>query len=125
LFQNPREWIELELYMPRFNLDFESRLNKSLSQMGMGIAMKFPGANFIPMGSDLFFIDTVLHKTRLEVDEEGTTAAAATLVGVALGSAKIRREPKRKVLVFDRPFAVLLRDAENGALLFAGVVYEP
>jgi serpin B len=124
LFQNPSEWIEVELYTPRFRLDFESRLNESLREMGMGIAMKFPGANFTPMGSDLFFIDTVLHKTRLEVDEEGTTAAA-TRLGVTLGRAMIRREPKRKVLVFDRPFAVLLRDAEDGALLFAGIVYEP
>lgn len=125
LFQNPSKWIELELSMPRFNMDFESRLNECLAQMGMGIAMKYPGANFGPMGSELFYVDTVVHKTKLEVDEEGTTAAAVTSMAIPTARAMIRREPRRKILVFDRPFAVLLRDAENGAMLFAGVVYEP
>lgn len=125
LFRDPEEWVELELLMPRFNVDFEARLNQPLTQMGMGIAMKFPGADFVPMGSELFFIDTVVHKTRLEMDEEGTTAAAATTGDLVLGSSMVQRQLRKKTLVFDRPFAVLLRDTANGALLFAGVVYEP
>ncbi len=60
----------------------------------------------------------------LEVDEEGTVAAAATAVLMDTASAA-RPIPKKKTLVFDRPFAVLLRDARSGADLFAGVVYDP
>jgi serpin B len=66
----------------------------------------------------------VLHKTRLEVDEEGTVAAAATSVMMA---ATAIRPPERKkyTLVFDRPFALLLCDEQTGAILFAGVIYDP
>jgi len=93
--------------------------------MGMGIALRYPGADFAPMGSDLFYIANVVHKTRLEVDEEGTVAAAATSMQTLCASAMVRREPETKTLVFDRPFAVLLRDDRSGVVLFAGVVYEP
>jgi serine protease inhibitor len=125
LFRNPNEEIILDLAVPRFKMDFESGLNQSLERMGMGIAFEYPGADFVPMGSDLFYIGNVVHKTRLEVDEEGTVAAAATHIHMRPGAARVRREPKVKTLVFDRPFAVLLRDYRSGVVLFAGVVYEP
>jgi serine protease inhibitor len=114
----------LDLTMPRFTLDFTSRLKSSLTQMGMGRAFQHTGADFTPLGSPLFFIGEVIHKTRLEVDEEGTVAAAATSLEVAV-SAALRRIPEKRTLVFDRPFAVLLRDRISRANLFAGVVYEP
>lgn len=125
LFRNPNEEIVLDLASPRFKMDFESRLNQSLERMGMGIAFQYPGADFVPMGSELFYIGNVLHKTRLEVDEEGTVAAAATSIEMECASELVQREPKVKTLVFDRPFALLLRDYKSGVVLFAGVVYEP
>jgi serine protease inhibitor len=125
LFRNPNEEIVLDLALPRFKMDFESSLNQSLERMGMGIALHYPGADFVPMGSELFYIADVLHKTRLEVDEEGTVAAAATAVQMECASAMVRREPVVKTLVFDRPFAVLLRDYRSSVVLFAGVMYEP
>ena len=78
-----------------------------------------PGADFARMGSSGFFIGEVFHKTRLEVDEEGTTAAAAT------GGNMASSVPVVKTLVFNRPFALLLCDTQTNAILFAGVVYEP
>lgn len=125
LFRNANREIVLNLALPRFKMDFESRLNQSLERMGMEIALQYPGADFVPMGSDLFYIANVVHKTRVEVDEEGTVAAAVTSEMVLCSSARVRREPETKTLVFDRPFAVLLRDSGSGAVLFAGVVYEP
>jgi serpin B len=86
----------------------------------MGIAFQYPGADFSALGSPLFFLGEVIHKARLEVDEEGTVAAAATTVYYTLDKAL-----PQKTLVFDRPFAVLLRDTRTGAILFVGVVYEP
>jgi serine protease inhibitor len=118
------EYFVLDLTMPRFTLDFTCRLKSSLTQMGMGIAFEYPGADFAPLGSPLFFIGEVIHKTRLEVDEEGTVAAAATSMVMTL-SAALPRIPEKRTLVFDRPFALLLRDRISGADLFAGVVYEP
>ena len=75
------------------------------------------------MGSRRFFISDVIHKTRLEVDEKGTVAAAATAVTVT-ASAMMRPRPA-KTLVFDRPFVVLIGDSQTGALLFAGAIEEP
>lgn len=119
-----QEPVELDLSMPRFTIDCTSQLKEPLTRMGMGIAFQYPGADFTPLGSPLFFIGEVIHKTRLEVDEEGTVAAAATAVLMDTASAYWRIS-KKKPLVFDRPFAVLLRDARSRADLFAGVVYDP
>jgi len=115
--------VELDLSMPRFAIDFNSDLKGSLQRLGMGIAFQYPGADFSPIGSSFFFIGDVLHKTVLEVDEEGTVAAAA--LGVVLGSAMPLRPRTVKTLVFDRPFAIVLSDTITGATLFAGVIYEP
>jgi serine protease inhibitor len=115
-----KEPCELDLSIPRFTIDFSSHLKKSLTRMGMGIAFQYPGADFSALGSPMFFLGEVIHKARLEVDEEGTVAAAATTVCYVLDKAL-----PQKTLVFDRPFAVLLRDTKTGAILFAGVVYEP
>jgi serpin B len=117
------EPFDLELRLPRFTLDFSASLKQPLGQMGMGIAFQDRGAEFAPLGSPLFYIGDVLHKTRLEVDEEGTVAAAAT--AVVMETSALARRVEKKTLVFDRPFALLLCDTSTGAILFAGVVYEP
>lgn len=116
--QAPAGHVELDLRMPRFTLDYKEELRDTLSGMGMDAAFQ-SGADFSPMGSPGFFIGGVVHKTRLEVDEEGTTAAAATGVNM------LASVPRVKTLVFDRPFALLLCDTQTNAVLFAGVVYEP
>jgi serpin B len=113
---------ELDLRIPRFTLDFSHSLKKSLEHMGMAIAFQAAGADFAPLGSPRFFIGDVQHKTRLEIDEEGTVAAAVT--GVMVGSAMARPLTK-KTLVFDRPFALLLADGTTETILFAGVIYDP
>jgi len=115
---------ELDLRLPRFTLDFgPASLKPTLTRMGMGAAFEARG-EFRPMGPSQFFVSDVVHRTRLEVDEQGTVAAAAT--GITLSPAAI--PPKKvllKTLVFNRPFALLLCDLQTGTILFAGVVYEP
>ena len=120
--RSPARSNELDLKLPRFNLDFSAGLKGPLNQLGMGLAFQ-PRGDFAPLGSPKFYVGDVLHKTRLEVDEEGTVAAAAT--GVAMLASAVHAQPEKKVLVFDRPFALLLCDVQTGAILFAGVVYEP
>jgi serine protease inhibitor len=115
---------DLDLKLPRFSLDFEASLVDDLKKMGMEIAFHYPGADFSPMGSKEFYISDVIHKTRLEVDEKGTVAAAATAV-VARAGAVMRQQREKKILVFDRPFAVLIGDSQTGAVLFAGVIEDP
>jgi serpin B len=119
---SPASPAELNLSLPRFKFDFSYKLKDPLEQMGMGEAFR-PGAHFAPMGSPRFFIGEVLHKTHVEVDEEGTVAAAAT--AITMRATAIMRQPNIKTLVFDRPFAVVLCDTATGTILFAGVVYDP
>lgn len=123
LTAGPSEF-DLDLKLPRFSLDFSASLVADLKKMGMDVAFHYPGADFVPMGSRDFFISDVIHKTRLEVDEKGTVAAAATAVIMRAGSAMPKARPK-KVLVFDRPFVVLIGDSQTGAVLFAGVIEDP
>lgn len=117
------EPVDLDLKLPKFILDFGATLKTPLERMGMALAFQ-PGADFTPLGSPKFYIGQVLHKTRLEVDEEGTVAAAATAVTMLATSAMPQKREK-KTLVFDRPFALLLCDTQTGAILFAGVIYDP
>jgi serine protease inhibitor len=113
---------DLDLSLPRFTLDYSANLNAQLKAMGMAAAFDPGKAEFGPMGSPQFFISDVLHKTRVEVDEEGTVAAASTSITLQAAAAVPR---EKKTLVFDRPFAVFLCDTATGAVLFSGVVYDP
>src|SRR5277367_22202 len=118
-----RKKVDLELCVPRFTIDFDCGLREPLTRMGMGIAFQNPGADFSVLNSQGFFLGEVIHKTYLEVDEEGTVASAAT--GVFASLSTYDPEPiERKTLIFNRPFAVLLRDT-TGTILFAGVIYDP
>jgi serpin B len=117
--------IDLELKLPRFTIDYSASLSKHLETMGMGIAFRFPGADFSAMGSKKFYLSEVIHKTRLEVDETGTVAAAATGVAASGGSAPRRQAPPIREVIFNRPFVVLIGDSSTNALLFAGVIENP
>jgi serpin B len=97
------------LVMPKFKLDYEKDLTKTLAAMGMPI----PGAGLPEICADCF-ISTVVQKTHLEVDEKGTTASAAT--GVAVATAL------RLPTVVDHPFALALIDNATDAPLFLGVI---
>ncbi len=123
LTSGPSEF-DLDLKLPRFSLDFSASLVEDLKKMGMDVAFHYPQADFVPMGSKQFYISDVIHKTRLEVDEKGTVAAAATAVTMMAGSAMPQRRPV-KTLVFDRPFAVLIGESQTGAVLFAGAIEDP
>jgi serpin B len=112
---------ELELRLPRFSLDYGSSLKTALTQMGMAVAFEY-GADFSPLGSGEFFVGDVIHKTRLELDEEGTVAAAVTAILAPMG---MPRPLPQKSMVVDRPFGLLLCDRQTEAVIFAGVVYEP
>ncbi|HKQ92475.1 MAG TPA: serpin family protein [Blastocatellia bacterium] len=113
-----------DVKLPRFKLDYEETLNDSLKAVGMGVAFNPREADFsgIRPERDLY-ISEVKHKAVVEVNEEGTEAAAATSVGVSITSARQPRE--RFSFVADRPFLMAIRDSKTGAILFMGAVMEP
>ena len=112
---------EVEMQLPRFKLEYDVELRDALSAMGMGVAFSPGAADFSKMGPPPLWIDRVIHKSFVEVNEEGTEAAAAT--AVIMLDAAVEEDPFR--FVVDRPFFFAIRDDDTGAVLFMGVVTEP
>ena len=113
---NPQE---IHLTMPRFTYESWFSLKETLAAMGMPSA--FTAADLSGMdGTYSLFIDDVLHKAFISVDEAGTEAAAATAVVVA----RAAPAPPKDVAV-DRPFVFMIRDIETDAILFVGHVLNP
>ncbi|MEH2307721.1 serpin family protein [Nostoc sp.] len=107
--------------LPRFKTDYEVTLNDALKSLGMEEAFSSK-ANFSGMGKN-FAISQVKHKTFVEVNEEGTEAAAATSVGIVATS--LREEPEPFRMIVDRPFFCVIRDNQTGNVLFMGSIIEP
>ncbi len=112
----------IDLKMPKFNHEGESvSLKKALSDLGMPIAFT-DAADFSGIdGSMVLFIGDVLHKAFISVDEEGTTAAAATAVSL-VGSGM---PPETIEMHINRPFIFFIRDKTNGTILFFGRILRP
>ena len=115
---------KVEVFLPKFKLTSEFSLKGTLAALGMSDA--FSGrADFSGMDGrkELFFSD-VIHKAFVEVNEEGTEAAAATAI-VMLGSAAPSNPRPIPVFRADHPFLFLIRDHRNGSILFLGRVTDP
>ncbi|MFC2138062.1 serpin family protein, partial [Bacteroidota bacterium] len=112
----------INLLMPKFKIEYEQKLNDVLISMGMpkafSMSAEFP--NLFENIEEGLFIDRVNHKTFIEVDEEGTEAAAATVVVVAEFSAITEN-----IIRLDKPFIYLIREKTTGVILFAGKLMEP
>jgi serine protease inhibitor len=107
----------IDIYLPRFKLTWEKKLSPDLIDLGMGIAFTEGMSDFTrmsPKGRDLV-ISEVIQKTFVEVNEEGTEAAAATSVGIMPTSLP----PSIRV---DRPFIFAIRERFSGTILFIGKV---
>ncbi len=110
---------EGSVVLPRFKVECALRLNDALSALGMGVAFG-DQANFSAMfARDHAHISVVQHKAFVEVNEEGTEAAAATAVVMAK---TLSLAPAPFHFVADRPFCFAIEDGETGVILFLGVV---
>ncbi|MHB0924182.1 MAG: serpin family protein [Bellilinea sp.] len=113
----------LDLSMPKFKIESSFGLAATLAAMGMPDAFDVNKADFTGMtGKPDLHITDVVHKAFVNVDEEGTEAAAAT--GVIMGLKSMPTGEPIRVEV-DHPFLFLIRDAETGAVLFMGRVVQP
>jgi len=109
---------EVNLYLPRFQFAFDQNLNNVLISMGLGVAFT-DGADFGDMAPGLpLAISKVLHKSFIEVNEEGTEAAAVTSVEIELTSTG-------SYFMADRPFLFAIAERSTGAILFIGKVMNP
>jgi serine protease inhibitor len=113
---------EVIVALPKFRMTSEFSLAEVLKSMGMTDAFDVKEADLSGMtGKKDLFITAVLHKAFVEVNEEGTEAAAATGVVVALKSAP----PSQPVFRADHPFLFLIRDLRSNSILFLGRVMDP
>ena len=110
--------------MPRFKIEYNTKLNDALCDMGMPGAFQ-PSANFSKLVSPPYhaWISKVLQKTYMDVNEEGTEAAAVTAVVMAT-RAMARPESPIEFRV-DRPFAIALVNDQSDEILFLGAIVKP
>ena len=110
----------VQLFLPKFKLEYEKKLKRTLSDMGMEIAFT-DSADFSKMvyGGGVL-IDEVIHKAFVEVNEQGTEAAAVTVV--IIKETSVGSTPMVNV---NRPFVFVIRDNRTNSILFMGKVMNP
>jgi len=103
--------------IPRFKIEYEIELQNTLKALGMAGIFDISKADFSPMTDDNVAVDSVKHKTFVEVNEEGTEAAAVSSINLPRG------------LIFqmnvNRPFFCAIRDHTTGTILFMGTIVDP
>nr|MBN2277415.1 serpin family protein [candidate division Zixibacteria bacterium] len=113
---------EVNLWMPRFQVETEYSLEKPLSDLGMGIAFLPYTADFSGItGNRDIYISRVKHKGFIEVNEEGTEAAAVT--SIEFGNTS--DGPQMTIIRLNRPFVYIIHEVNSGAILFMGKLMEP
>ena len=120
LKSNP-EYDAVDCKMPKLNFETSAVLNDMLSNLGLDNIFS-SNADFSGIADQNVNVDTILQKTKLELDENGTKAAAVTAVIMECMSAAEEDEPIIKTVELTRPFAFLIYDSSNDEILFMGKV---
>jgi serpin B len=128
--ENLQAWInglrstEVEVFLPKFKTTSQFQLADTLKSLGMTRAFE-PSADFSRMSIEKdLFLSAVIHKAFVDVNEEGTEAAAATAMMATVGAAPGPR-PEPPVFRADHPFVFLIRDERTEAVLFLGRIVDP
>lgn len=121
IFSSAKKNEEVDVKMPKFKAEYSTQLIDTLKKMGIEDAFDRKSADFSSLidKKDGAYIGTVMHKTFIEVDQEGTRAAAATLVGISKMSM-----PAINPVCLNRPFVYMIVDTETNLPLFIGVQTE-
>jgi serpin B len=117
---------EVEVSLPKFKAESEFELGSTLSEMGMPLVFDKSKANFRGMrklkSDENIYISKVIHKAFVDVNEEGTEAAAATAVVIAM-TESMAAAPK--IFKANHPFIFFIRHLKSGAILFMGRYSQP
>jgi serpin B len=115
---------EAQVFIPKFKFDTKYSMAKDLAEMGMPTAFNSDKADFSGMdGSKDLYISNVIHQAYVDVNEEGTEAAAATAVVMTRTMAAPPSRPE--LFLADHPFIFIIQDNTNGEILFLGRVNNP
>jgi serpin B len=108
------------IYLPKFEIEYDLLMNDVLTTLGMGIAFDPWRADFTGMREEgELWINRVIHKSYVKVDEEGTEAAAATVVEM------VETEVGSFIMRVERPFIFAIREKHSGIILFVGKIANP
>jgi serpin B len=122
-WENSMEEKQVDVFLPSFKFETKYNMAKTLKEMGMPTAFS-QAADFSGMtGKKDLFISEVIHQAYVDVNEEGTEAAAAT--AVIMSNTAIMEPPKIPVFNADHPFIFLIQDKASGNILFMGRVSDP
>jgi len=111
---------KVNLYLPRFKYGYKKTLKEVLSLMGMRIAFT-DEADFSNISDLSLLINEVTHQAFIETNEEGTEAAAATVVDIGVTSAG----PDPLLIDINRPFIYIIRETTTNSIIFMGKVADP
>jgi serpin B len=114
------------VFLPRFKTTTQFEMNPLLQSLGITSAFNPQMADFSGMtGGRDFYVSAVLHKAYVDVNEEGTEAAAATGIIMRATAVRMPRPEEPPVFRADHPFVFAIRDNRNGAVLFIGRLADP
>ena len=113
---------EVQLALPKFRSELQINLRQELTSMGMGTAFSRHADLSGMTGEENLYVDEVIHKAFIEVNEMGTEAAAATAAIIGLKSS-LRDDPVR--FNADHPFVFFLLDRQTGCIIFTGRLVKP
>jgi serpin B len=110
--------------LPKFTMTQKFTLKETLEKLGMKLAFEPGAADFSGMtGKKDLWISDAIHKAFVDVNEEGTEAAAAT--GLVFRATAMAHEPPPVTFRADHPFVFMIRDNKSGGILFMGRVTDP
>ena len=117
---------EVNVLLPKFKLEATFQLKEVLQRMGMPDAFDEDRANFEGISGDTeLHISAVIHKAFVDINEEGSEAAAATAVGMTYGCAQPREREKPILFRADHPFLFMIRHRSTKSVLFMGRMMDP
>lgn len=127
-FLQSKSMYDVETLIPSFEFDYDINLNNTLKNMGMELPFK-ESADFLKMIDPatvnpnlVVYIGNVIQKTHIELDENGTKAAATTIIEITCGTTSVEPERRTKRVILDRPFVFAIMDMETGTPVFCGAV---
>lgn len=109
--------------MPRFKYEFKTELEKVLTKMGMVKAFQPVIADFSKISAEDLYISAALHKSYIDVNENGTEAAAVT--SITFSNTSAGNEPPKTYFTVNKPFVFAITEKDTKAILFIGEVQHP
>ena len=108
------------LTLPKFKMEYESRMRDVLQKLGVSEIFRQGVANLKDISNEELHVSDVIHKAVIEVNEEGSEAAAASSLQI-----DTRSGPIRKLMNFNKPFLFIIQDTQHKIPLFFGRVTDP